>query len=237
MLDFGLARLTADPEEATGVQPGSPMQVRTNPNLILGTPSYMSPEQARGSVVDRRTDIWAFGVVFYEMLTGRRLFDAESTAEALARVMSDAPDFSVLPRQTPPRIISLLRRCLDREPRTRLQAIGEARIVIDRDETVSQTRHVPRRLMVVHHWAQCTRRLVVASRERKPSEHQSGVPSRAGVGAETSLPILADLAASDRVAAERRQARRRRGSARTDGAIAIRASIKTNGPSSRILRR
>ncbi len=99
--------------------------------MILGTAAYMAPEQAAGSAVDRRADIWSFGVVLYEMLTGRRLFDGESVSHVLAAVLKDTPDFSALPAGTPERIVNLLRRCLRKKPRERLQAIGDARVVIE----------------------------------------------------------------------------------------------------------
>ena len=92
----------------------------------------MSPEQAKGKAVDRRADIWAFGVVLWEMLTGRRLYDGETAPETLARVIEREPDLDAVPAATPASIRSLLQRCLTKDPRNRLQAIGEARIAIDR---------------------------------------------------------------------------------------------------------
>ena len=100
--------------------------------MILGTAAYMSPEQARGKAVDKRADIWAFGVVLYEMLTGRPLFEGETTAETLANVKTATIDLRRLPRETPVAIRDLLARCLDRDARTRLRDIGEARIRIQR---------------------------------------------------------------------------------------------------------
>ena len=94
----------------------------------------MSPEQARGAEVDRRSDVWAFGVLLFEMLTGKRLFAAASVPEIMAAVLRAEPDWSALPAETPPRIRALLRRCLERDRRQRLQAIGEARIAIDAPE-------------------------------------------------------------------------------------------------------
>jgi hypothetical protein len=89
----------------------------------------MAPEQAAGGTTDRRADIWAFGVVLYEMLTGRRLFEGETVSHVLASVLKDNPDFSALPAETPERIRNLVRRCLRRKPRERLQSIGDARVV------------------------------------------------------------------------------------------------------------
>jgi serine/threonine-protein kinase len=91
----------------------------------------MAPEQARGSAVDKRADIWAFGVVLHEMLSGRSLFSADTVSDTLAGVLKGAIDFSTLPRSTPPAIRRLLRRCLERNPKNRLHDIADARIVID----------------------------------------------------------------------------------------------------------
>jgi hypothetical protein len=99
--------------------------------FIMGTASYMAPEQAKGKPVDRRADIWAFGVVFVEMLTGRTMYQGETVSETLASVIKDPPDLTALPAETPAAIRRLLRRCLDKDPQRRLQAIGEARIALD----------------------------------------------------------------------------------------------------------
>jgi hypothetical protein len=134
VLDFGLARALAT--ETSGSSPElahSPTitQRMTQAGVILGTAAYMSPEQARGREADRRADVWAFGVVLYEMLSGRRAFAGETMSETLAGVMRDEPDWSALPSGLSPRWRRLLERCLTKEPRRRLQAIGEARIVLD----------------------------------------------------------------------------------------------------------
>ncbi len=97
--------------------------------MILGTAAYMSPEQARGEPVDKRADIWAFGVVFYEMLTGKRLFgDATNLSDALAAVLTREPDFNALPKDTPLPVRRLIERCLRKDPKQRLRDIGDARI-------------------------------------------------------------------------------------------------------------
>ena len=95
--------------------------------MILGTAAYMAPEQARGKAVDKRADIWAFGVVVFEMLTGRRLFEGETLSDTLAAVLTKEVDWSRLPAATPSSIRQLLRRCLERDPTRRLRDIGEAR--------------------------------------------------------------------------------------------------------------
>src|SRR5688500_8483109 len=103
--------------------------VMTEAGMILGTAAYMSPEQARGKIVDKRADSWAFGVVVYEMLTGRRVFSGAETTDILAAVLRQDVDWSALPPDTPPRLRQLLERCLDRDPKTRLRDMGEARVV------------------------------------------------------------------------------------------------------------
>src|SRR5262249_24298395 len=103
----------------------------TNVGMILGTAAYMSPEQASGKIADRRSDIWSFGAVLYEMLSGKQAFAGESVSETLASVLKLDPDWSALPQDTPASILKLMRRCLTRDRKRRVQAIGEARIVIE----------------------------------------------------------------------------------------------------------
>jgi eukaryotic-like serine/threonine-protein kinase len=103
----------------------------TQAGIILGTAAYMSPEQARGAAVDKRCDIWSFGVVLFEMLTGKQLFTGETVSDTLAAVLHADSDWNLLPANTPPSIRTLLRRCLNKDRKQRLQAIGEARIIIE----------------------------------------------------------------------------------------------------------
>ena len=98
---------------------------------ILGTPAYMSPEQARGQPVDKRTDIWAFGCVLFEMLSGQRVFDGATGTDTLAVVLQQEPDWSALPPNTPASVRRLLERCLQKDPRNRLHDIADARIELD----------------------------------------------------------------------------------------------------------
>jgi len=137
VLDFGLAKAMDPTSAASG--PSSASQLAASPTLtlgatqmgvILGTAAYMSPEQAKGAAVDKRADIWAFGVVLYEMLSGHRLFAGDSVPETLAGVLKTEIDFAELPDQVPPAIRRLLRRCLQRQPHDRLRDIGDARLVI-----------------------------------------------------------------------------------------------------------
>ena len=107
----------------------------TQAGVILGTAAYMSPEQARGKVVDKRADIWAFGCVLYEMLAGRRVFEGDEVSDTLAAVLTKDPDWGALPADTPTAIRRLLRRCLARDRRARLPDIGSARLDIDEART------------------------------------------------------------------------------------------------------
>jgi len=133
VLDFGLAKaLTGDGDDPVA-SAGMPTitSAGTRMGTILGTAAYMSPEQARGRAVDRRTDIWAFGCVVYEMLTGRRAFEGETASDTLAAVLRQDVDWSALPANTPAELRRLLRRCLQREPRERLHDIADARIILE----------------------------------------------------------------------------------------------------------
>ncbi|MGH9648345.1 MAG: serine/threonine-protein kinase, partial [Bryobacteraceae bacterium] len=132
VLDFGLAKALSD-DPVPGSRQDSPTlsMAMTQAGMILGPAAYMSPEQAKGRPADRRADIWAFGVVFYEMLAGGQTFSGDTAAETLASVLKEAITFDRLPAGTPPAIRNLLNRCLERDLRKRLQAIGEARIVLE----------------------------------------------------------------------------------------------------------
>ncbi len=131
VLDFGLAKAW-ETEKGDSSLSLSPTMTKhaTAAGVILGTAAYMSPEQARGKPVDRRADIWAFGVVLWEMLTGRKLFEGETVTDVLAAVLTREPDLTALPGGTPPALRRLLGRCLERSPKNRLRDIGEARIVL-----------------------------------------------------------------------------------------------------------
>ncbi len=148
VLDFGLAKAMEDPTTAPASGASDPdasptmsptlaptlqspiTGALTAANVILGTAAYMSPEQARGKPIDKRTDIWSFGVMLWEMLSGQRLFDGETISDTLAAVLRQEPDWEALPTDTPPRIRRLVRRCLERDPKERLRDIGDARIAI-----------------------------------------------------------------------------------------------------------
>jgi TolB-like protein/Tfp pilus assembly protein PilF len=132
VLDFGLAKSDAPTADADAADSQAVTADMTEPGMILGTASYMSPEQARGQAVDKRTDIWAFGCVLYEMLTARRAFGGATLSDVMARVLEREPDWSILPEGLASPVRRLLERCLDKDPRRRLRDIGEARVEIDR---------------------------------------------------------------------------------------------------------
>ena len=133
VLDFGLAKMSAATEASAdeSVATLTRGEDATRAGVVLGTPSYMSPEQARGHPVDRRADVWAFGCCLYEALAGRRAFGGASEADRLAAVLERDPDWQALPAQTPGRVRDLLRRCLQRDPQRRLRHLGDARLEIE----------------------------------------------------------------------------------------------------------
>jgi len=167
VLDFGLAK-ALDPVGSSATD-GDPMNSptmtgpwgMTGSGVILGTAPYMSPEQARGKAVDKRTDIWAFGCVLFEMLTGRRPFDGGTSSDTIAGILTREPDWTALPAATPAKLRGLLNRCLEKDPKRRLRDIGEARLEIDQltieAGKAGSTRH-PRRLVP---WAVVATALVV----------------------------------------------------------------------------
>ena len=138
VLDFGLAKALAlggagATAEASGpsASPTFTTPAMTQAGMIMGTAAYMSPEQARGKAVDKRSDIWAFGVVLFEMLTGQRVFQGETVSDVMAATLRQQVDWSTLPPTTPARVLQLLRRCLERDPKQRLRDIGEVRVALD----------------------------------------------------------------------------------------------------------
>ena len=146
VLDFGLAKAIDHGAGTTAMSQSPTLSLAaTQAGLVLGTAGYMSPEQAKGKPVDRRADIWAFGVVVYEMLTGRPAFSGETVSETLAHVMMKEPDWQA-PSRAPAGLVHLLQRCLVKDPRDRLQAIGDARIELDEiSRTSSEHRPSPPR--------------------------------------------------------------------------------------------
>ena len=176
ILDFGLAKaLAGDDAGAASALSQSPTLSRqaTVAGVILGTAAYMSPEQAKGKPVDRRADIWSFGVVLFEMLTGRRLFTGEMMSDVLASVLRAEPDWSSLPTDASPALVKLLRRCLARDPKARLQHIGDARLELT--DTVA--------------WRELTAAAPVDRVEPAPAMELGGVFDSHGVRALANAPF------------------------------------------------
>jgi len=146
VLDFGLAKALAlggagATADASGpsASPTFTTPAMTQAGMIMGTAAYMSPEQARGKAVDKRSDIWAFGVVLFEMLTGQRVFQGETVSDIMAATLRQEVDWSALPPTTPARVRQLLRRCLERDPKQRLRDIGEVRVALDEASSRADT--------------------------------------------------------------------------------------------------
>ncbi len=131
VLDFGLAKALDTTPEGDPSQSPTLTAAATQMGVIMGTAAYMSPEQARGKPVDRRADIWAFGCVFYEMLTGRRVFEIEDVSLTLADVMRAEPAWERLPKELSPVLHTYLKRCLEKDPRQRMRDIGDMRLALE----------------------------------------------------------------------------------------------------------
>ena len=135
VLDFGLAKALA-PEGSSGTaeamnSPTITTPAMTRAGMILGTAAYMSPEQARGRTVDKRADIWAVGCVLFEMLTGTRAFPGEDLTDTLAAVVRAEPDWTLMPSEVSPTLVRFIRRCLEKDPRQRVQAVGDVRLALE----------------------------------------------------------------------------------------------------------
>jgi serine/threonine protein kinase/tetratricopeptide (TPR) repeat protein len=154
VLDFGLAKAVGGDGPDVSLSQGPTVTAGTREGVILGTVAYMSPEQARGKLVDKRTDIWAFGCVLYEMLVGRSPFAGETMSDTIAAVLERSPDWDALPASTPDHVRRLLLRTLEKDPTRRLRDIGEARVGLD--ETlrpfVAPPSGVPRRRTLLRSW-------------------------------------------------------------------------------------
>jgi eukaryotic-like serine/threonine-protein kinase len=204
LVDFGLAKAMSP--SLSGSSPDVSPTVTASPTeagAILGTAAYMSPEQARGQAVDRRTDVWAFGGVLFEMLTGRKAFPGTAFADVLAAVVGRDPDWKTLPPQTPRRIRDLLRRCLQKDSARRLRDIGDARLELE--DAATEPADAPvvavgaaRRGTAMIAWAVAALAMVIAaaaiifpwrttSRETPSAMRFSLVTNFAGVEAQPSL--------------------------------------------------
>ncbi len=132
ILDFGLAKaLSGETQSADASQSPTITEAMTQPGIVLGTAAYMSPEQAKGKAVDKRADIWAFGCILYECLTGRKAFAGETITETLAAVLKGEPDWQALPAATPPNLRFVLRRCLEKDVSRRFRDAADVRIEIE----------------------------------------------------------------------------------------------------------
>jgi len=155
VLDFGLAKMGGTPTAPSEESPTVTMH-ETQAGVILGTAAYMAPEQAKGKPVDKRADIWAFGVVLWEMLTGKRLFNGETTTEVLAAVLKEEPKWD----QVPPQVRRLLHRCLEKDPRHRLKHIGDVMALVD---DAPQSSAAARPLRTAWFWTAAVGALAIAA--------------------------------------------------------------------------
>ena len=156
VLDFGLAKATAE-ESSTSLPANSPTITAnyTKPGVVLGTAAYMSPEQARGRPLDKRTDIWSLGIILFECLTGQTLFQGETAGDSMGAIMHKEPDWSRLPPGTPPTIQLLLRRCLTKDRKRRLHDVADARIELENalvDPTSTSLGLAQAALEIRHRW-------------------------------------------------------------------------------------
>jgi serine/threonine protein kinase/tetratricopeptide (TPR) repeat protein len=162
VLDFGLAKVGDDPDEAAVSE--QPTMMATKAGTILGTTAYMSPEQARGSPVDRRTDIWAFGCVLFEMLSGTRTFEGGTMTDTLAAIIERQPKWERLPAATPPAVRHLLERCLEKDAAKRVQNIGEVRAALTQPpSSVTQSSVAPSVIRPWVMWAGAAALIVIAA--------------------------------------------------------------------------
>jgi Tol biopolymer transport system component len=147
ILDFGLAKAIAvaagQGAELDSANTPTITVHGTRQGVILGTAAYMSPEQARGKRIDKRTDIWAFGCVLFEMLTGKRAFDGETTSDMIAAILERTPDLRRLPKDTPASVRRVIARCLEKDPKRRARDIAEVRVALDDDAAAAKTSPTP----------------------------------------------------------------------------------------------
>ena len=143
VLDFGLAKALDTTPEGDPSQSPTLTAAATQMGVIMGTAAYMSPEQARGKPVDRRADIWSFGAVLFEILTGQRAFACEDVSLTLSAVLQREPEWDTLPPKVPPGLNTYLRRCLHKDPAQRVQAIGDVRLAMEGGSRQQPTRPSP----------------------------------------------------------------------------------------------
>src|SRR5262245_6527308 len=153
VLDFGLAKAmdSAGALSATALNSPTLSMQATQAGIILGTAAYMSPEQAKGRAADKRSDVWAFGAVLYEMLSGERAFKGDDISDTLAAVLRQDMDWTALPASTPASVRHLIARCLDRDVRRRLRDIGEARLMLDHPAALASADAASMRALAAPH--------------------------------------------------------------------------------------
>jgi eukaryotic-like serine/threonine-protein kinase len=206
VLDFGLAKALAGESVPDDVNGRAAAGTATHLGVILGTPAYMSPEQATGRSVDRRTDIWAFGCLLFEMLTGRRPFDGNTISEVVAKVLEREPDWTLLPASVPTALVRLMRHCIEKDHRRRMRDIGDVRLVLDdveSDKAVSETTDTRSDVRRTLSWAVSVALgiavIVIAMSQRRgpaqpvqqPVQLQIELPVSVHLAVDTEHPVIA----------------------------------------------
>jgi eukaryotic-like serine/threonine-protein kinase len=198
VLDFGLAKAAIDATDDADGSPGSAAAFAgTRDGIILGTTRYMSPEQSRGHVVDKRTDIWAFGCIVFEMLTGRAAFAGDTISDTLAAVLAHEPKWQLLPADTPNGVRSLLRRCLRKDPVDRLHDIADARIEIQdaiaNPAEIASTGLTPRRDTRIIPWVVAAASVAIALFATLWGVRRTGSPTSSVTRLDLDLPPGVEL--------------------------------------------
>ena len=191
ILDFGLAKaFQQDAGQGVDTSLSPTLTKGTVVGAIMGTAAYMSPEQARGNIVDKRCDVWAFGAVLYEMLTGRRAFDGGDASEILAGVIKSEPSWERLPEDAPPTLKPLLQRCLAKDPKERVRDIGDVKLVLDGAFEAETRDPLPSRRPSVMPWAVAGIAMVIAivSVFTRDPGSLSSVPARFAIPVDGQLP-------------------------------------------------
>ena len=185
VLDFGLAKSAGAASTPDLTQSPTMLANQTSAGAVLGTAGYMSPEQARGQVVDKRTDIWAFGCVLYEMLTGRAAFKGGSVSDTIVAVLGSEPEWDALPKETPTSVRLLLQRCLDKDAKRRLRDLGDVHFEIGdvKGDAATGRRHTSRARRALSTassrscWSRAARRSSIWSNPPSPSPRHRNTPS------------------------------------------------------------
>ena len=200
VLDFGLAKEFKG-RTSLADSPTFTMAAPTQVGVIMGTAAYMSPEQARGLDVDARTDIWAFGAVLFEMLSGRQVFDGTTATDVFAAIIRGEPDWNALPRDTPPALITLIRRCLRKDPAKRLHAIADAALELEEIAAapsipVSVSQSKSSRFATMVPWAIALLAVITAagwSVRNRPSATAAAAPLRVQISAPAGVEFFSSI--------------------------------------------